>query len=137
MSDSSRAIRRQAELASKPRVAAVWLIYMREMRDQLRDRRTLFTIAVLPIMLYPLVGMLLLQIAQFTRQNPTSVCLIGTENIEGAPPLFEGEMFAPDLIEQPDSLELLTYRWDELSADRPVREKPTSGSRPARLIWLC
>lgn len=123
MSDSSRAIRRQAELAGKPRASAVWLIYMREMRDQLRDRRTLFTIAVLPIMLYPLVGMLLLQIAQFTRQNPTSVCVIGTENIEGAPPLFEGETFAPELIEQPDSLELLTYRWDELSADRPVRDK--------------
>ncbi|QEF96953.1 ABC-2 family transporter protein [Stieleria maiorica] len=123
MSDSSKAIRQKAATAGKPRLAAVWLIYLREMRDQLRDRRTLFTIAVLPIMLYPLVGMLLLQIAQFTRQNPTSVCVVGTENIEDAPPLFEGESFAPHLIEQPEALELLTYRWDELSGDRPVREK--------------
>ena len=58
MSDSSKAIRRKAAAAGKARTAAVWLIYVREMRDQLRDRRTLFTIAVLPIMLYPLVGML-------------------------------------------------------------------------------
>lgn len=123
MSDSSKAIRRQAAAAGKPRLGAIWLIYFREMRDQLRDRRTLFTIAVLPIMLYPLVGMLLLQIAQFTRQNPTSVCIVGVENIEGAPPLFDGETFAPELIEQPESLELLTYRWDELSGDQSIHDK--------------
>lgn len=123
MSDSSKAIRRKAAAAGKPRMGAVWLIYFREMRDQLRDRRTLFTIAVLPIMLYPLVGMLLLQIAQFTRQSPTSVCVVGTENIEGAPPLFEGETFAPALLEQPESLELLSYRWDELSGDGSVHDK--------------
>ncbi|MCA9136601.1 MAG: hypothetical protein KDB00_07575, partial [Planctomycetales bacterium] len=125
MSDLSKAIRRKAASAGKPRIGAVWLIYLREMQDQLRDRRTLFTIAVLPIMLYPLVGMLLLQIAQFTRQNPTSVCIVGTENIEGAPPLFDGESFAPSLIDQPDALELLSYRWDELSEDGGVHEKVT------------
>jgi sodium transport system permease protein len=122
MSDLSKALRRKAAAAGKTRITSVLLIYVREMRDQLRDRRTLFTIAVLPIMLYPLVGMLLLQIAQFTRQNPTSVCIVGTENIEGAPPLFAGESFAPTLIDQPDSLELLTYRWDERYDDRPVVE---------------
>ena len=51
-----------------PRWANVWLIYTREMRDQLRDRRTLFTIIILPILLYPLIGTLLLQIAQFSRE---------------------------------------------------------------------
>ncbi|MEL7267891.1 MAG: hypothetical protein AAFP69_24205, partial [Planctomycetota bacterium] len=57
----------------QPRLSAIWLIYLREMRDQLRDRRTLFTIAVLPIVLYPLVGSMLLQIAQFSRTQNTSV----------------------------------------------------------------
>ena len=124
MSERSRALRDQAALNAKPRWSAIWLIYLREMRDQLRDRRTLFTIAVLPIMLYPLVGMLLLQIAQFSRQSRTAVCLVGTENLEQAPPLIEGETFAPHLLENPESLELLTYRWDELSeTGDPVREK--------------
>ena len=41
----------------------VHLIYLREMRDQLRDRRTLFTITVLPLLLYPLLGMLMMQVA--------------------------------------------------------------------------
>lgn len=123
MSDLSKAIRRQAAAAGKPRLSAIWLIYLREMRDQLRDRRTLFTIAVLPIMLYPLVGMLLLQIAQFTRQSPTSVCVIGTENLDGAPELFEGESFASRLIDQPQSMELLTHRWDELGGGDAAFDK--------------
>ena len=36
--------------ANRARLSAIWLIFAREMRDQLRDRRTLFTIAVLPIL---------------------------------------------------------------------------------------
>ena len=46
----------------------VQLIYLREVRDQLRDRRTLFTIAILPIFLYPLLGMIFLQVSQFSRE---------------------------------------------------------------------
>ncbi len=41
------------------------LIFNREMRDQIRDRRTMFTIFVLPLLLYPFMGMMMLQIAQF------------------------------------------------------------------------
>ena len=37
----------------------VKLILVREIRDQLRDRRTLFMIAVLPLLLYALLGVLL------------------------------------------------------------------------------
>jgi sodium transport system permease protein len=39
-----------------------WILF-REVRDQLRDRRTLFMIAVLPLLLYPLLGMSLFQVA--------------------------------------------------------------------------
>ena len=34
----------------------VKLIFLREVRDQLRDRRTLFMVAVLPLLLYPAMG---------------------------------------------------------------------------------
>ncbi len=112
MSLSSEEKRRLARQSGKPRLSAIWLIYLREMRDQLRDRRTLFTIAVLPILLYPLVGTLLLQIAQFTRQHPTSVCVVGTEHLTNAPILIEDDRFASSLGET-DPLELITHRWDE------------------------
>ncbi|HTU20915.1 MAG TPA: ABC transporter permease subunit/CPBP intramembrane protease [Gemmataceae bacterium] len=43
------------------RWSIIRLIWLRELRDQLRDRRTVFMIAVLPILLYPLAGLGILQ----------------------------------------------------------------------------
>ena len=70
------------------------LIYLREVRDQLRDRRTLFMIAVLPMLLYPLMGIVVLQASQFRREHPTRVWLVGAENLPGEPTLLEGDHFA-------------------------------------------
>ena len=72
----------------------VKLITVREIRDQLRDRRTLFTIAVLPILLYPLLGMTFLQVAQFAREHPTKVWLLGGEGLPEQPQLVINNRFA-------------------------------------------
>ena len=45
------------------RWSIIRLIWLRELRDQLRDRRTVFMIAVLPILLYPVAGFGFLQMA--------------------------------------------------------------------------
>jgi sodium transport system permease protein len=66
----------------------VKLIYARELRDQLRDRRTLFTVLVLPLLLYPLMGMALLQVSQFLREHPTRIWIVGAENLPLQPPLL-------------------------------------------------
>lgn len=101
MSDSSKQKRKAAAQADRPRLSAIGLIYTREMRDQLRDRRTLFTIAILPILLYPLVGMLLMQIAQFTRQHTISICVVGVEHVsEIAAEVIEQEGVQPLLVRQ-------------------------------------
>jgi len=72
----------------RPMIASnVKLIFLREVRDQLRDRRTLFIIAVLPIMLYPLLGMSFLQISQFMQEQPTRVLLAGADDLGNLPPL--------------------------------------------------
>ena len=63
-------------------------VYLREMRDQLRDRRTLFTIAVLPVLLYPLLGMGFLQVAQFSREHPTKVLVLGNDALPESPSLI-------------------------------------------------
>ena len=55
----------------------VKLILAREIRDQLRDRRTLFMIAVLPVLMYPLLGTVFFQIAQFMREHPSRVLVVG------------------------------------------------------------
>ncbi|HJN10468.1 MAG TPA: ABC transporter permease subunit/CPBP intramembrane protease [Pirellulaceae bacterium] len=69
-------------------------VFLREVRDQLRDRRTLFTIVVLPLLLYPLLGMSFLQIAQFQRENISPVLVIGADSLPDTPPLFVDGKFA-------------------------------------------
>ncbi len=69
----------------------VKLIFQREMLDQLRDRRTLFTITVLPLLLYPLMGMLMMQIAQFKREYAVRVHIIGIENWPDQLPLLDAD----------------------------------------------
>ena len=72
----------------------VKLILFRELRDQLRDRRTLFVIAVLPILLYPLLWMSFLQVAQFMREKPSKVLIVGARNLADLPSLAEHSPFA-------------------------------------------
>ncbi len=74
----------------------VKLIYLRELRDQLRDRRTLFTILVLPLLLYPLLGMGILQVQQFLKEHASKVRIIGAEGLPAAPPLIDGQRFAAE-----------------------------------------
>jgi sodium transport system permease protein len=71
----------------------VKLIFHREVRDQLRDRRTLFMIAVLPLLLYPLLGMSMFQVMQFVTEHPTHVLLIGADELPASPKLVEGSHF--------------------------------------------
>src|ERR1044071_6304569 len=76
------------------------LIYAREIRDQLRDRRTLFMIAVLPLLLYPLLGMSVFQLSQFLRKSEPKVVVVGAEELKAGkdlPPLIERDHFASGL----------------------------------------
>ena len=86
----------------------VKLIYLREMRDQLRDRRTLFLIAVLPLLLYPLLGMSFFQLSQFLRHHAAKVVIVGAEeldNLDWLPPLVVEDQFATDLfIRNPEEI---------------------------------
>lgn len=94
----------------------VRLIFEREVRDQLRDRRTLFMIFVLPILLYPLLGLSFFQIAQFVHEHPTEVLLIGQQNLPASPPLIEGNRFAAQLFAKPAGnrlLEVHAYSGDQ------------------------
>ncbi len=78
----------------------VKLIFCREVRDQLRDRRTLFMIFVLPLLLYPLLGMSFFQVAQFVREQPTRVLIIGRSELPTVPPLVEEDDSSADSDEQ-------------------------------------
>jgi sodium transport system permease protein len=51
----------------------VRLIWLRELRDQLRDRRTMFVMIVLPLLLYPLGGIALMHITSVPGQRVSVV----------------------------------------------------------------
>lgn len=76
----------------------VQLIFQREMTDQLRDRRTLFTITVLPLLLYPFLGMLMMQVAQFKNDSSVRVQVVGLEHWPSDQPLLDAE---GDLVVEP------------------------------------
>ena len=81
----------------------VKLIYCRELRDQLRDRRTLFTIVVLPLLLYPILAMLVFQVQQFRKEYPSKILVVGAEGLPAKPLLFEGGHFAATVCPERES----------------------------------
>jgi sodium transport system permease protein len=79
----------------------VLVIFRREVRDQLRDRRTLFMIFVLPILLYPMLGIGVLKFTEAFEQKPRTVVLVGRENLPEEPPLLDrtNDRFSPGLFD--------------------------------------
>jgi sodium transport system permease protein len=101
----------------------VKLIYLREMRDQLRDRRTLFLIAVLPLLLYPLLGTSFFQLSQFLQHDEAKVLVVGARQLKGLdwlPPLVGDKYFDAALFDQPEMRQKLQIVWPH---DFPDLEK--------------
>ena len=57
------------------------VIWVRELRDQLRDRRTMFMIVVLPLLIYPLGGLGLMQVSSGFLPKASVVGIWGAENL--------------------------------------------------------
>lgn len=111
----------------------VHLIFLREMNDQLRDRRTLFTIAILPMLLYPLLGMLMMQIAQFHREYTVSIRVVGAENWPAQSPLLDAHQQLiplPGLEKLTRLVEIEAVPWPSDNSPE-AREKLEQTSRSA------
>ena len=85
------------------------VIFRHEVRDQIRDRRTLFMIFVLPILLYPMLGVGLLKFAEALEQKPRLVVVVGAEFLSSSPALLNpsGNGFNPDFFDSPGEAEKL------------------------------
>jgi len=117
----------------------VRLILAREIRDQVRDRRTLFMIFVLPILLYPLLGMSFFQVAQFLEEKPSRVLMVGAKGVSDAadlPSLVDPQRmnrFDVRLFSDPVQVGLLELSFaPEEPRDGPEeREEPWRAARRA------
>jgi sodium transport system permease protein len=112
------------------------LIYLREIRDQLRDRRTLFMIAVLPLLLYPLIGMSVFQLTQFLRKNEAHIVIVGGEQLsqhDDLPALVTDGKFADDLFDDPaEAARLVVETADTRSSDAHANiDAANSGTKDA------
>ena len=71
-------------------------LFRRELIDQWRDRRTLLTVIFLPLLLYPILGLGMLQMLQFMGEKPVSVLVVGAQHLNSnnsEPPVA---LFGPD-----------------------------------------
>lgn len=79
-------------------VRNVKLIFQREVKDQLRDRRTLFMVAVLPLVLYPALGLGMMQLNVLFREQPRVVVVLGADQLPAEPALLDGHRFTQSLF---------------------------------------
>ncbi|QDV31933.1 ABC-2 family transporter protein [Planctopirus ephydatiae] len=103
----------------------VWLIFRREVLDQLRDRRTLFMVAVLPLLLYPALGIGMMQLTVLFSEQPRTVVILGAADLP-PPQLLDGHRFAQAWFEtnteSQNKLEVIT--------DLPAENTDTENSKP-------
>jgi sodium transport system permease protein len=83
------------------RWSIIRLIWMRELRDQLRDRRTLFMVLVLPLLLYPVLGFAVLKFALGFSEKPSVIGVVrapgSLQEFPQRVPDHAGRSRAPDL----------------------------------------
>lgn len=63
----------------------VKLIFLREVRDQLRDRRTLFMITILPVLLYPMLGLGVVEMMLTFSEERRTVVILNADDLPTDP----------------------------------------------------
>ena len=119
----------------------VYTIFSREVRDQLRDRRTLFMIFILPMLLYPILGIGALQFTQMFGQKQRKVIVIGAEFLPENPPLLskDGKSFNPTYFDSPvesSRIEVIRQKAEGSWLDPKTREQATRSGDAEVVIVL-
>src|SRR5262245_12131511 len=109
----------------------VKLIFLRELRDQLRDRRTLFAVVVLPLLLYPLLGMLIFQVQQFLKEHTSKIRIVTAAELPDQPRLIDSGKLA---AEYGDARQI---EIDIVSSSRKSFEELKSQSQSDIQLGLC
>jgi sodium transport system permease protein len=96
----------------------LFFIFRHEVRDQIRDRRTLFMIFVMPILLYPILGISATQFSSLLEQKPLVVVIVGAEYLPKSPPLLNpsADGFNPSLFDSPGEAQRLVVRTEPASS---------------------
>ena len=99
------------------------VIFLREVRDQLRDRRTLFMITILPVLLYPMLGLGLVQMMLTFSEQRRTVVVLNAEDLPRAPAFLSESGVDSRWLEDSDDGSKLIVVTD--------RQPPTAPDKPA------
>lgn len=115
------------------------LIFLREVRDQLRDRRTLFMIVVLPLLLYPALAVGMFNMTLLFREQPRTVVVLGAGDLpqfcadcgdaKPVPALLDGERFRSGYFRDRKFAEKL-----KVVTDRQVLQDPDAADPKVRTL---
>lgn len=114
----------------------VFVIVRREVRDQIRDRRTLFMIFILPVLLYPILAIGLLKLQAEFEQKARKVIVVGKEFLPEAPRLLNEQEagFETALFDTRDEADLMKV--DAKKADGPWADPARRGELARQLIRM-
>lgn len=73
------------------------LVFLREIRDQLRDRRTLFMVFILPLLMYPALGIGMLELRIWFTEQPRTVVMLGEQYLP-SPAFLDGDHISDSLF---------------------------------------
>src|SRR5262249_45955608 len=76
----------ELQRVDRMRWSIIGIIWLRELRDQLRDRRTLFMVAGLPLLVYPILGVAVLKFAVGFVERKTTVGIVAGPQKDFPPP---------------------------------------------------
>ncbi len=89
----------------------VRLILLREVRDQLRDRRTLFMVLILPLLLYPGLGVGMMQMTMLVKEEARQIVVIGADQLP-EPSLISDGRFESRWFRDPETATKLNVLTD-------------------------
>ena len=121
---------------SRPRLdlRKIRIVFGRELRDQLRDLRTLFMVIALPLLLYPALGIGMLQMAVVFSEKPRTVVVLGSESLP-EPKLIEGAAFAARWFADPNDALRLTVESTERLGEDPAIDRRLDIARRVRDLY--
>ena len=101
----------------------VKLVFIREVRDQLRDRRTLFMIAILPLLLYPAMGIGMVHMTLLFSEQQRAIVILGADHLPEEPALLQDGSIVSNWFAIPAHADTLNIVTDSAS----LADKQTEG----------
>ncbi|MEZ6123066.1 MAG: ABC transporter permease subunit/CPBP intramembrane protease [Planctomycetaceae bacterium] len=113
-------------------------IFMREIRDQLRDRRTLFMITILPVLLYPMLGLGVVEMMLTFSEQKRVVVILNADQLPQDPAFLDEDGICDQWFSQgkdeSGKLQIVTDRPADADDDSDTSPRPGRRRSSADLL---